>query len=421
MAGRPLIACQHCATLHERVPLAPGSVATCVRCGYALYRVSTIALNGWIALVVGALLIFAIANYFPIVTLRIGGLTTNASLPGALYLTWQQGDRVLAVMTGLFSFWMPLTQLLFVLWALLAIRKRRLPDDFAYGLRLLSHAMHWSMVPVLMLGILVALVKFAGMARVDLGPGIWAFVVLTFLLTGLSRMTASRLWGLAEEAGLVVRASIDANSNTPITSCLSCGLVQHLPDHEHSGPCKRCGERLHYRKPDQLSRVWALLAAAWIAYIPANVLPVMRIRTAASDSEHTILGGVVELWNYGSWDLALIVFVASIVVPMTKLLALMVLMLRRRWRGPIIQRQRTRMYELVEFIGQWSMLDVFVVILMGAMLDFPGISQVIPGAAAVSFGLVVILTMLAAMSYDPRSGWDKQREENDGTEQASRV
>ncbi|MCC2596727.1 paraquat-inducible protein A [Pusillimonas sp. MFBS29] len=419
MADHPLIACQHCATLHERVPLAPGSLATCVRCGYALYRVSAVSLNGWIALVVGAILVFAIANYFPIVTLSIGGLQTRASLPGALYLTWQQGDQMLAVMTGLFSFWFPLTQLLFVLWALLAIRARRLPDDFSYGMRLLGHAMHWSMVPVLMLGILVSLVKFAGMAKVQLGPGIWAFVVLAFLLTGLSRMTARRLWGLAEDEGLVQRASIDTNQSAPVTSCLACGLVQQLPDHEHSMPCQRCGERLHYRKPDQTSRVWALLLAAWIAYIPANVLPVMQIRTAASDSKHTILGGVIELWGYGSWDLALIVFIASIVVPMTKLLALMVLMSRRSWRGPVIQRQRTRMYELVEFIGQWSMLDVFVVILMGAMLDFPGISRVIPGPAAVSFGVVVILTMLAAMSYDPRSGWDKQREEDDGSGQAS--
>src|SRR5690606_21152425 len=186
---------------------------------------------------------------------------------------------------------------------------------------------------------------------------------------------------------------VDLNQTHPLASCHACGFVQHMPDTRHPEACKRCGERLHFRKPDQKSRVWALVLAAWIAYIPANVLPVMRIRTAASDSEHTILGGVIELWSYGSWDLALIVFIASVVVPMTKLLALMVLMLNRRWRGPAIQRQRTRLYELVEFIGQWSMLDVFVVILMSAMLDFPGISQVIAGPGAVSFGLVVILTM----------------------------
>src|SRR3546814_563507 len=124
----------------------------------------------------------------------------------------------------------------------------------------------------------------------------------------------------------------------------------------------------------------------------------MQVRTATSDGAHTILGGVVELWRMGSWDLALIVFVASVVVPITKLLALMVLMVKHRWQGDIVQRQRTRLYELIEFIGQWSMLDVFVVILMTAMVNFPGISQVIAGPGAVSFGVVVIFTMLAAMS-----------------------
>src|SRR5690606_13485832 len=107
-------------------------------------------------------------------------------------------------------------------------------------------------------------------------------------------------------------------------------------------------------------------------------------------------------------DLAIIVFVASIVVPITKLVVLMLLMLRTRWEGADMQRSRTRLYEFINFIGHWSMLDVFVVILMSAMANFPGISQVIAGPAAASFGMVVILTMLAAQSYDPRMGWDRR-------------
>jgi len=134
----------------------------------------------------------------------------------------------------------------------------------------------------------------------------------------------------------------------------------------------------------------------------------MRVRTLTSDTMHTILGGVFELWRLGSWDLAVIVFVASVVVPLTKLLALATLMLGGRWRGALVQRQRTRLYELIEFIGQWSMLDVFVVILLTAIANFPGISQVIAGPGAASFGMVVILTMLATMSYDPRRGWDRR-------------
>jgi len=128
-------------------------------------------------------------------------------------------------------------------------------------------------------------------------------------------------------------------------------------------------------------------------------------------SAHTILGGVIELWQLGSWDLALIVFIASIVVPITKLLALMILLLGRRWRGNAVQRQRNRIYDMVELIGQWSMLDVFVVVLMAALANFPGLSQIIPGAGALSFGMVVVLTMLAALSYDPRQGWDQDTHE----------
>src|SRR5690606_2466890 len=154
------------------------------------------------------------------------------------------------------------------------------------------------------------------------------------------------------------------------------------------------------------SRTWALMLAAAVVYIPANVLPMMEIRSALGSSNHTILGGIIELWQLGSWDLAVIVFIASVVVPITKLLALAVLLVGRQWRGDNVQRQRTRLYELVEFVGQWSMLDVFVVILMAAMANFPGVSQIIAGPAAASFGLVVVLTMLAALSYDPRTGWD---------------
>lgn len=414
MGQVPVVACEHCATLHERTPIEPGALATCMRCGYVLYRRSGVSLNGWIALVTGALLVFAIANYFPIATLSLQGLATQASLPEALWLTWQQGHLVLAIMTGMFGFWLPLTQLLFLLWALLCIKSGRLPGDFHYGMRFLHRLAPWSMVPVLMLGILVAMVKFSSLANLHVGPGLWAYAALTLLLTGLSRVTAHRLWRYAEDGGLVLISDPDTKG-TPVASCASCGYVQNMPDGASSCTCERCQARIHWRKPDPTARVWALVIAASIVYIPANVLPVMQVHTTAGSSAHTIFGGVLELWRMGSWDLALIVFVASVVVPMTKLLALAVLMLGRQWRGPDVQRQRTRLYELIEFIGQWSMLDVFVVILLTAMANFPGLSQVLAGPGAASFGLVVILTMFAAMSYDPRYGWDA---EPDGTLQS---
>ncbi|PLC53552.1 paraquat-inducible membrane protein A [Pollutimonas nitritireducens] len=411
MGEGPVVACHHCATLHERTPLEPGALAKCTRCGYVLYRFSAVPVSGWLAMVTGALVIFAIANYFPVAILNMQGQTVKASFPGALWLTWIQGHEVLAIMTGLFGFWLPFSQLTVLLWALMSIRSGRLPGDFRYGMRFLHMLAPWSnMIPVLMLGMLVAMVKFAGLATLAPGPGLWAFALLAFLLTGLSRVTAERLWRYAEDAGVVLVSRPDLSDSRLVASCGACGFVQNLLPDQDACACSRCRAPIHTRKPNETSRVWALLIAASIIYIPANILPVMHVRTAAGDGAHTILGGVLELWYLGSWDLALIVFVASVVVPMTKLLALMVLMLNRRWRGPRIQRQRTRLYELVEFIGQWSMLDVFVVVVMSAMANFPGISQVIAGPGAASFGLVVILTMLAAMSYDPRHGWDRQTE-----------
>lgn len=408
MGEGPVVACEHCATLHLHTAIEPRAVAACAVCGYVLYRRSGVPIQGWIALVLGALLVFAIANYFPIAILTLSGMTVQASLPEALWLTWKQGHPSLSIMTGLFGFWLPLSQLLFLLWALLCIQSGRLPGDFRYGLRFLHWMAPWCMVPVLMLGILVALVKFSSLAHLAVGPGLLAYGVLTVMLTSLSRVTAHRLWGYAEEAGLVPASDPDLSAGRAVASCSSCGYVQNIQPGARVCACARCGAGIHFRKPDSSSRAWALVIAASIVYIPANILPVMQLRTPFGDSAHTILGGVIELWQYGSWDLAVIVFVASVVVPMTKLLALVVLLLGKQWRGNSIQRQRTRLYELIEFIGQWSMLDVFVVILLTAMADFPGISQIVAGPGAASFGLVVILTMFAAMSYDPRRGWDLQ-------------
>ncbi|KAA0911444.1 paraquat-inducible membrane protein A [Pusillimonas sp. ANT_WB101] len=405
MGEVPLIGCSQCGTIHERVRLENGAVAACRRCGAELYRQSILTLTSWLALVVTGLVVFAIANLYPIATLRLQGLVVEASLPQALYLTWQQGHRTLSIMTGLAGFWMPLTQLVLVFWALSAVRSGRLPMDFSAGMRLLKWCEPWSMIPVLMLGVLVAMVKFSGIASLTVGPATWAFAVLAFIMTALSRMSAHHLWHYAEDAGLVV-VSGEGGVRQGVAQCETCGYLQPAGEASTDAGCQRCGAQVHLRKPHMFARVWALIIAACVVYIPANVLPVMGIRTPTGVSEHTILGGVIEFWRLGSWDLALIVFVASVVVPGTKLLVLILLMLRRRWNGASIQRQRTRQYEFINFIGHWSMLDVFVVILMTTMADFPGVSQVVAGPGAASFGMVVVLTMLAAASYDPRRGWD---------------
>lgn len=192
-----------------------------------------------------------------------------------------------------------------------------------------------------------------------------------------------------------------------LVGCHVCGLVCRSRGEGRVGSCPRCGASLHRRKPDSIARAWALLIAAIILYIPANVIPVMRTASLFSSSDNTILSGVVELWVVGSPDLAVIVFFASIMVPVLKFIALGWLLLsvqRRRARWP--QRQRSHLYRIVEHMGYWSMLDVFVVTLLTGAVQLAPLAEVLPLPGIIWFALVVVLTMLASQSFDPRLVWD---------------
>ncbi|WP_368647000.1 paraquat-inducible protein A [Castellaniella ginsengisoli] len=399
---RALIACPHCDTLHVRLDPGVRGRAECRCCGTILYRRGWLTPDQWVALAWACLAVFAIAQWFPIVSLSIQGQNLSLTYWEALRLCWDRGYYGVSVMAGLAGFWFPLLQICLTLWVMQAISARRLPPDLGHALRLLGRLAPWSMATVLILAILVSVVKTAGLARLQIEPGLFGFFALCYLLTGLGRWDARALWRRAEDVGLVPVSGASGQGRV----CDACGCVQ-AP--QPSGRCLRCGAGLGPERHGDAAQVWALLLAAALFYIPANTLPIMEVRTVFGRSEHTILGGVIELWNYGSWDLAVIVFVASVLVPVTKLLALAFLLLRDQPMGVRVQRQRTRLYVAVEFIGQWSMLDVFVVVLMAAMANFPGLSQISVGPAALNFGAVVVLTMLAAMRYDPRRGWDALR------------
>ncbi|MHB1056798.1 MAG: paraquat-inducible protein A [Rhodanobacter sp.] len=193
-----------------------------------------------------------------------------------------------------------------------------------------------------------------------------------------------------------------------VIACHVCRLVSRdTLGHDHAAmACPRCGSALHRRKPASYSRTWALLIAAFLMYIPANVLPIMRTASLNDIDDNTILSGVVELWRNGSPDLAVIVFTASILVPMLKFSVLGMLLLSCHRGTDWARLQRARLYRLVEFVGYWSMLDVFVVALLTALVRFSVLSRVEPLPGVVFFGLTVVLTMLASMSFDPRLIWD---------------
>lgn len=189
-----------------------------------------------------------------------------------------------------------------------------------------------------------------------------------------------------------------------LMSCHHCATVwQEAREHDQ---CLRCGTPLHRRKPDSIKRSWALLIAACIMYIPANLMPVMITQTLLGVQQDTIMSGVIYFWISGSWELAAIIFIASFLVPLLKLtsLILMTLMAQRhsRWH----RLQRAKLYRLVEIIGRWSMLDVFVVSLLAGLVQIEGFAKITAGFGVLAFASVVVLTILAALSFDPRLTWD---------------
>jgi paraquat-inducible protein A len=194
-----------------------------------------------------------------------------------------------------------------------------------------------------------------------------------------------------------------------VIGCHDCGLVcEDARVAAAPALCPRCGAGLHRRHPDSIARTWAFLIAAIILYIPANLYPVMYTSLLGNGGASTILRGVIEFWKSGAYGIALVIFIASVAVPCTKFLVLAVLLVMAQRRSNRAVRERAKLYRMIEFIGYWSMLDVMVVAVTSAAVKFGAVGNIEPRIGIFYFGLVVILTMLAAMNFDPRLNWDGQ-------------
>jgi paraquat-inducible protein A len=189
-----------------------------------------------------------------------------------------------------------------------------------------------------------------------------------------------------------------------LLGCECCGLVSPV-EAGHDADCPRCGEALHASKPHSLQRTWAYLIAALLAYLPANFLPLMSTSSGFRRSTHTLLGGIAELWKSDAWGLAMIVFIASIAVPILKIVTVALLAWSVRYAPLWRQRERARLFRSVEAVGHWSMLDVYVVVLLAAFVRFGSVASVKPEPGLLAFAAVVFLTMLAAQSFDARLIW----------------
>jgi paraquat-inducible protein A len=212
-----------------------------------------------------------------------------------------------------------------------------------------------------------------------------------------------------------VKSNFVTSRQLGLVSCHDCHLLSRLS--EGSDPqtvyCPRCGGELHQRKPNSLTRTWALVIAAIIFYIPANVLPMTITLSLGSESSDTIMSGVIYFIHSGSWGIALVIFIASILVPFLKFTILIYLLLSIQFKSIWRPKDRTRLYRFTEAIGRWSMLDIYVVTIMVALVQLGMLANIDAGPAALYFALVVVITMIAAESFDPRLIWDVVEEQNE--------
>ena len=410
--------CPDCGLFLVVPVLEPHAVARCPRCNSVLQRGRSDSIGRPLVMALTGLMLLLIASQTSFIDLSISGLGRDSTVFTGPRALQQQGMWELAIVVLVTTIMAPLARMLAILWVLLCIRLPRL-DVTAQGLlsrNQLSHVFRfaevlrpWSMVEVFLLGVFVAYTKLVALAHVQVGYAVYAMAALMLVLAGVDAcMDREAVWeALEQREGR--NATFAKLPPGPMIGCDTCGLVNVVG----MPRCIRCGAPLHARKPSSITRTWALTLAAACLYIPANILPVLTLIRLGRGAPSTIVGGAEELLSSGMWPLALLVFVASIVVPVLKLVSLMVMLVATHRGSAARLHERTVLYRIVDFIGRWSMIDVFMISILTALVRMGTVASVYPGPGALAFCAVVILTILAAISFDPRMMWDAAGERHE--------
>ncbi len=401
--------CSGCGRFQIVRPMSQGMMAVCERCPTTLRRAYVNSHEISIALNLAALVLLVILCATTLMSVETAGIELHAGLFSGPSELSRQGMASVAIVVVFVTVIAPFGKLAGTLYVLIRMQQtqppRHLRRVFAWAERLAP----WSMLEVFVFGVFVAYVKLGDLVKITLENGVYALMVLTFVLAwadgALYRASVwARLGGPQEnepepESVLISRGAV---------GCETCGLVS-VPVHRHDSghaTCPRCDSPLHVRKPNSVARTWALLIAASVMYVPANYFPVLTIMQLGAGSPSTILGGVEELVSSRMYPLAALVFFASVAVPMLKLVGLSTLLIATQSGNGRWLARRTRLYQIICWIGRWSMIDIFMEALLGALVRFGNVVTIEPGFGAVAFCSVVILTIFAAESFDPRLMWD---------------
>ena len=406
-----LIACHECDVLHRRTSLAAGARAHCTRCGAVLFRHLHHGTERPLALAIAGLGLFLITHVFPFLSLKLDGRVEENLVMSGVVALWQAGMPELGVLVFLTSVLFPLLLSVGLLWLLVPLRFgviAMFAGPVYRGMHAISPS---SLLAVFLLGVLVAYVKLVDLATIIPGVSLFAFAALMIVATAANASFRAELIWPPERDKQRWPVNFESSQATAqelgLLGCHVCSALTPVTASKHRHHCHRCCSPLHEsRKINSLGRCWALVIAAIMLLLPANLYPVMTVTQLGSGEPSTILSGVSQLIESGAYGLAVIVFTASIAVPVAKLILLVYLLLSVQRRSPWRPAQRTWLYRLTEVVGAWSMVDIFLVGVLSALVSLGAVASIEPGIGASYFGAAVVLTMFAAHSFDPRLIWD---------------
>ena len=405
--------CPGCGLFQIVPAMAANMRSDCERCGTPLRATRADPTGHCLALTFTSLVLFAILWLSMLMKVSTAGIVHETTLLSGPAELVRHGLWPLAIAVSFTTALAPLIKFAGTLYVLVGLRMRTVPPNLR-GVFLISRRMGtWAMLEVLLLGVFVAYTKLGDLVTIELGPAVYALGVLTVVIVWAElALDPQAVWEEIERRGqthaqMPPLAPVEYRPGA--AGCEECNLV--CVPAEHDGRCPRCGARIHERKPDSLSRTLALVIAGAVLYIPANVYPVLTVIQLGAGQPSTIMGGVEELVSSKMYPLALLVFFASVLVPLFKLIGLIGMISATALAGTaekagVLLRQRTRLYFIVAWIGRWSMVDIFMESLLGALVQFGRAVTIDPGMGALAFCAVVIVTIFAAEAFDPRLMWD---------------
>ncbi len=409
-AANELVLCRYCDLLQHLPPLQDGEEAHCSRCGHELDARQRESALRPILYALSALFMLLLTNLFPFVGMDAAGSHRDMTFLDTSAVLLSEDYPGLAVLVWLFIQAIPAICMSAIIYLKLGMYIE-LPALVQVA-RLLYALKPWSMVDIFLMGLLVAFVKLLTHFELSLGLSFWAFCGFCLLhLRTFQVIDRHELWARIAPAPQPVSGLVAGQSglSQQLKVCQCCTALVPLAEPR----CSRCGSKVRARIPASVQKTIALLVTATILYIPANLLTMMETVSLGDSIQSTIISGILLMWADGAYPVAIVVLLASVVVPVAKILLMFWLCYLTRLPKAERSRHGTWVYPVVDWIGRWSMVDVLVVAILAALVRFDSLVGVYPGAATLVFAAVVIVTMLAAMSFDPRLLWDPGPDESE--------